>query len=827
VEGTDQEVPAMTTTTRTMGTVLPLTAATDYRIAGRKAATLARLAGAGFPVPPGVVVPAAVMERATSGDGEVPGEVATALLDAVRAWGDVPLAVRSSGLEEDGSDASYAGLFTSVLDVRGDKALLDAVRACWNSAFDSRVTSYAESEPPQLAVLVQPMVPATAAGVAFTADPVTGDRGCVVIDAVAGIGDQLATGTATPDRWIVREEEAQHQSAGEQAAISAHTAWSVADLARRAETELGVGPQDIEWALLREEVILLQARPVTALPIQPVPIPVEVPPGYWTREGSHAPLPVSTFSEAAISDVGNSALRGMVTGLGLLFDGLQMRTIAGWTYARIVPLGGKEPPRLPDWLVPVRFKLVPAVRRRIRELVAATHDDVPGRLLQQWSHEWRPDFVARIRALREPQLPELSDSALDAHLADVLKLVAHGMDVHFRLHGALAMVIGEFALSCRDLLGWDETRMLSLLSGTSTTTMEPARALADVAALAGPKVRVLLAQAAPADEVLAADEEFAAAFAAYLSDYGCRALSLTTFELAEPLLEERPDLVLALVRDLLDGGVDPRVAEELDQQRSSAANEARAALGGTDLQRFERALERALAAYPVREDNPFFTTFAPRGLLHRTALELGARLASRGQIAAADDIFFQRPDEARERLADGTGAHDVVVRRKGEHAWALAHPGPASYGRKPGPALPLHGLPDEVQRANEAFLWYFDRILALDVRRDSSDSTLTGIAASPGRYTGTVRIIRSEADFDRLRAGDVLVCPATSSVWSVLFPSVGALVTDFGGMLSHPAIIAREFGVPAVVATRVGTAQLQNGQVVTVDGTTGTVEVLG
>jgi phosphohistidine swiveling domain-containing protein len=117
--------------------------------------------------------------------------------------------------------------------------------------------------------------------------------------------------------------------------------------------------------------------------------------------------------------------------------------------------------------------------------------------------------------------------------------------------------------------------------------------------------------------------------------------------------------------------------------------------------------------------------------------------------------------------------------------------------------------------SREAFLWYFDRILALDVRRDSSDSTLTGIAASPGRHTGTVRIIRCEADFDRLRAGDVLVCPATSSVWSVLFPTVGALVTDFGGMLSHPAIIAREFGVPAVVATRVATAQLQNGQVVT------------
>ena len=106
VEGTDQEVPAMTTTTPTAVTVLPLTAATDYRIAGRKAATLARLAAAGFPVPPGIVIPAAVFERAFGNSREVPAEIAAALLAAVRAWGEVPLAVRSSGVEEDSADAS-------------------------------------------------------------------------------------------------------------------------------------------------------------------------------------------------------------------------------------------------------------------------------------------------------------------------------------------------------------------------------------------------------------------------------------------------------------------------------------------------------------------------------------------------------------------------------------------------------------------------------------------------------------------------------------------------------------------------------------------------
>jgi rifampicin phosphotransferase len=285
-------------------------------------------------------------------------------------------------------------------------------------------------------------------------------------------------------------------------------------------------------------------------------------------------------------------------------------------------------------------------------------------------------------------------------------------------------------------------------------------------------------------------------------------------------------LVLALVRDQLDSGFDPRNQQNLGQQRDAAANHARAKLSSGDLRRFERALDRALAAYPVREDNTFFTVSTPHGLLHRTALELGRRLASRGQITAIQDIFFLRPDEASVRLADGTTAHEVVDRRKGEHAWALANPGPASYGRDPGPPPPLRGLPDGARLANEAFLWAVDRILAMDAPGGSRESTLTGIAASPGRYTGTVRVIRSEAEFDRLRNGDVLVCPATSPVWSVIFPSVGALVTDSGGILSHPAIIAREFRVPAVVATRVGTTQLQDGQVVTVDGTTGMVELL-
>ena len=187
----------------------------------------------------------------------------------------------------------------------------------------------------------------------------TGERGCVVIDAIAGIGERLASGAATPDRWVVRGD-AIHQNSTAEAAIDESRARLVADLAREVEADLGP-PQDIEWALVDTEVVLLQARPITSLPVEPVPIPVDVPAGYWTRETSHAPLPWRPFTEA-LTDTVNAAMRGPSTELGLLFDGAEFRTIGGWEYIGIVPLGGGEP----------------ALRRQIGQSVAAMRADVPG-----------------------------------------------------------------------------------------------------------------------------------------------------------------------------------------------------------------------------------------------------------------------------------------------------------------------------------------------------------------------------------------------------------------------------------------------------------------
>lgn len=230
---------------------------------------------------------------------------------------------------------------------------------------------------------------------------------------------------------------------------------------------------------------------------------------------------------------------------------------------------------------------------------------------------------------------------------------------------------------------------------------------------------------------------------------------------------------------------------------------------------------------PVREDNEFYTVSAPLALVRFALLESGTRMKERGRIAHRDDVFFLNLAELRAGFPAGTNLRRRVDECKAERARALANPGPASYGVNPGPPPPLTAFPPEVRFSMEALAWVLERIFGTaTLQQPREQEALRGVAAAPGRYTGPARVIMGEDEFDKLEPGDVLVCPITSPVWSVLFPSVGALVTDAGGVLSHPAIIAREYRVPAVVATATATASLRDGQIVTVDGERGIVEVV-
>ncbi len=564
----------------------------------------------------------------------------------------------------------------------------------------------------------------------------------------------------------------------------------------------------------------------------PIAVSTDPPPGYWRRESSHYPQPLSPMTRSLMIEPINQAFRRVFAETGALLEGIEFCEIGGWVYNRQVPLGGKDRKAPPKWLMWLAVRTVPSLRSRVKTNIAAIRSDLTFQWVERWYNEWRPGQEAAIARLRVVDLGALDDAAFMAYVDELRRFFDEGINIHFKL-AVVSMPMVELVFACEEMLGWDERRALSLLTGLSTTSTEPARRLAELTRMAAgrPAVREAISRGGPgsAARLPAIDAEFAAAFDAYQHDFACRALR---YEVADPTLAELPDLAMTLIRDQMTRGYDPEAeAAAAATKRGEVASAARAALSSrpADAARFDRLLARAERVYPVREDNEFTTVSVPLALARYAAREAGRRLVAREELADPDDAFFLEWQEMAARLASGGDARDLVARRKGERKWVLEHPAAAAHGTPPGPPPSFDALPAETAVAMKAILWATQRVFEEDraAQRQVAGASLKGIGAAPGRYTGPVRVILSEEEFDKIEAGDVLVCPITSPVWSIIFPSVGALVTDTGGILSHPAIISREYGVPAVVATGNATAILQDGQLVTVDGDRGVIESAG
>ena len=838
----------METQTLTRSYIAPLrdVTRTDVNRVGAKAANLGELAHANFPVPDGFVLTTQAFDRFVNANAlsetnspeqvanaPLPSDIADAIRAAVEPLNGTGLAVRSSGVAEDLAGASFAGQYETILGVHGYDAVADAVRQCWASAFSARVATYKSSKGQtnhaSMAVLVQQLVQADAAGVAFTANPVNGHRDETVVSAVRGLGERLVSGNASPDEWIVRGQDAVRNSAPEDA-IDATQARAIATMARQAEAHFG-SPQDVEWAIANGELFMLQARPITTLreqTIEPIPIKIEVPGGYWESDAEHLPKPLSPMGRTVMVPSFTYGSEKMCSVSGLLLERFQYRDIGGWMYMRLVPLGGKDMTPPPPIVMKILLRLIPAMRARIKRATEFVNNNEVEVLVERWHNEWYPELSKRIVELRDVDLAQLSDEELDTHLTHVIDLIMRGAEMHFTLGGVNPFVLYELVTTVQELLGWDEPHTMELVAGLSTKSTEPSRKLAELAQMvrARPAVRDLIERASTFDEIAKVDAEFAAVFNKYLKEYGCRGLA---FDLNEPTIAESPALVLGWLRDQIANNYDPEAdAAELAKKRDAAQARARAELANRapqERERFERALAKAVRGYPSQEDNVFYTQGVPLALGRYAVLELGNRLVKKGVIEKRDDVFFLEMEEARAAFKQGGDLKSFVLRRKGERVWAEGHPGPASYGKQP-PMPPLSALPPASRFEMTVVPWYMERAISTGRGRvQQAGANLTGIAASAGKYTGAARVIMNEHEFHKLQPGDVLVCPATTPIWSVLFSNVGALVTNTGGILSHPAIIAREYRVPAVVATGNATALLKEGQMVTVDGDSGRVEI--
>jgi rifampicin phosphotransferase len=792
---------------------------------GTKVATLARLAAGGFLVPDGFVVTTAGCERIAAAH-DVPAEVWREVASHLERLGAGALAVRSSSVAEDLADASYAGQYDTVLGVDGPAGVAHAIRRCVASATSPHVLAYRGSDARvPMAVLVQRMVAADAAGVAFTANPITGDTE-VLVSAVKGLGDRLVSGEATPDEWIVRGGEVSCVRDSE-GALDANRAGEIARLAKGVEDLFGP-PQDVEWAIAGGRVFLLQARPITALPLPPLLEPPAE--GFWQKDTSHFPTPLTPFGASVYIPMLSEAMRPLVEEFGLMIDRVEQRSFGGEVYVRAVPIGGRDRLAPPPWAMWLAARVAPPIRRRARAARRAIATGLPEQILDGWEGEWRAAFVGEFHELHGVDLASLDDEALLGHLGRAKDMLRRGTDLHFRLVAPYDLALYELGAMCKELLGWDDTRALSLVTGSSRTSSEPGRALA---ALAGrladdPTARaaVTAADGDPRGRLGQSAPWAAEALDEYLERYGHRTLN---YDPGATTLFERPDVLVQLLAEQVRRGPDDRrgAAGEPD-----GLVDARARLAGRseeERSRFERVLSHARRAYAQREDNVFWLDGQPCALLRYAAVEIGSRLADRGVLAHAGDAVFLEESELRTALSGGVteDLRALVARRKAERAWVTAHPGPASYGNDPGPppdAAALSALPPALRMVNVAVIQALQLMVGPTEPQVCSDG-LRGVPGSPGRCTGPVRVVRDETEFAKLGAGDVLVAPVTSPPWSVLFLEAGAVVTDGGGVLSHTAVIAREYGIPAVLATGDASRRLRDGDVVTVDGTNGVVSI--
>ena len=777
---------------------------------GAKAASLARAAKAGFTVPRGVVI---TTDAFGSPVAELLREIRAAFPDPSTRF-----AVRSSARSEDGAAASFAGQLETFLDV-GVDGLAEAITGCWASTSGLRVLRYGR-DPGPVAVIVQSLVRASSAGVAFSADPRTGVRDVALVEAIVGLGDALVSGRATPESWRISGDTADVRRASDQAVLTEPIARRIGELARAMQKLFGA-PQDVEWAFDGETLHLLQSRPITALPAAPREIAIEVPNGTWERDDHHgvlSPLGWAWFQPYP-KEMGSTMAQ-----VGLPIREMVPLRIGGHLYMRMVmagPEGDTVPPR---WVLWLASRLIPAMRRGNRLASEVLDGETYLGIFDTWKAAWKPELLEGIRALDVEDPSSLTNDALLERINAALELSAKGLRYHAQLHGPGFFALGKFGVFTEQELGWSPAKALSLLAGSSPKTTELHRSIESLLERHGAAALQLDPFPQTWAELHRRCAPLAEELATWLKDNRLRQLH---YDPKHPSLGERPEYVLSITESVLfgmrgPGGPDAEAAGARASDATTLMSEASQRLTPQRFAIFERLLEQSRRGYALREENGVDTVSRPAGLVRHFVLELGRRLAV--SLEEPSHAVYLYPEEHGPALrGELDGLRELVAGRRQEESWAEQHRGPKHYGPPPAPMPDVTAFPSGLRQMMEIFGWVMKGEVTGEPTKDGS---LVGLGLGRRVVEGRARVIHRPEEISALRHGEVLVCRITSPEWSVGLGRVAAIVTDEGGVLSHPAIIAREFDVPAVLGTGAATKRISSGDRVRVDPIAGTVTVL-
>jgi pyruvate,water dikinase len=807
---------------------------------GGKAANLGELIAAGFPVPPGFAVTTAAYERAGPAPADAPfsADVATAVRAAyTRLGADVPVAVRSSATAEDLPWASFAGQQDTYLNVVGADAVLDAVRRCWASLWTDRAVHYREAQgidhaAVRMAVVVQRMVDAQVAGVLFTADPVTGTRDRVVIDAAPGLGEAVVSGAVNPDHIVV-DADGVHAPPG--ACLTDAQATALAGLGRRVADHFG-SPQDVEWAVDADgELWLTQARPITTLH----PLPAPAGPGlrvlFCASLAQGLTRPITPMGLSGFRVLASTAAE-FVFGVPVadrLAGPPALRTAGGRAFLDITPAVRSAPGRA---LLP---RALDVMESRSAAVLRTLHDD-PRLSVQQPS--WAPFLRRVLHVLVRFRIPVLVALALVrpeaarrrvGRVGDRVRALASaspGPTAAERLDNAVHVLRQAFAVmpltvpaagtglamlglagrvAGPDLDSATAHAVLRSLPHNSTTEMD-LRLWALARTLRGDPASAAALRGTPPGELArrygagTLPPILQSSLAAFLLRHGHRAIG--EIDLGMPRWSEDPEHVLGVLANYLRLD-DPALAPDVVFARGAEAADAAVTAVVERVRARSRvravvvrfALRRVRELAGMREEHKdYLIRLLAAARSHLKAV--GSELADRGLLDRADDVFFLELAEARTAL-DGADLRDRVATRRAEYDRELR--------RRHVPRVLLSdGTEPE----------------ALASPGPVDDSALTGTAASAGTATGPARVVLDPVGA-HLEPGEILVVPSTDPGWTPLFLTAGGLVMEMGGPNSHGAVVAREYGIPAVVGVPDATTRIETGQEITVDGAAGVVRV--
>ena len=773
----------------------------DPAVVGRKAVSLHWLARHGVAVPAAVALPADAAARVARRDSL--GEELAA--GALRRWLDPArrYAVRSSADVEDGAEHSFAGQFETRLDLEaGD--VIEAIRVV--AAPDGeRLRAYmaatGETGAPRVAVVIQEMVDAVAAGVAFSRNPLTGlDE--VVVEAVPGRGDALVGEGVTPDRWVRRWGA--FTEAPDAPRIDAAVIEEVARETSRLATAFG-RPVDLEWVHDGTTLWWLQARAMTGLEglrvysnrIAREVLPGVVKPLVWSV---NVPIVNAAWIDLLVELVGPLDVRpedlARSFGYRAYFD---MTTLGDVFAALGMPrdalellLGLPKGPEAP------RFKPTPATYRHLpRMATAAVRSLRRGRWARREVAELRAAYGALAaidpRTLDEPgllarveALTAITRRAAYANIVVPLLMLAYGRALERQLAAAgIDPHTADPAADRADRLTWDPNVDLATLRGTVEGLSEAARA--DLAARGAAAI-------AERDDLAGLRDDLAG----FLARFGHLSASGNDFSVP-PWREDPGHVVGMLLAHPERGSGTARTTLAEAEARVPAARRP-----------VVRLLWRRAGAFRVYREAVSSTYTRGYGLFRGTFLALGDRLVERGLLDRPDDVFYLSLAEV-EALAGGSALPGDAA---SEAATADPRERVARRRIKVAEAADLV-VPDIVY--GDAFVPH---------RRDElARETLRGIPTSRGSVRGPARIVRDAADFNRVGPGDVIVIPFSDVGWTPLFARAAGVVAEAGGILSHSSIVAREYGIPCVVSVTGACSVIPDGAIVILDGVAGTVLV--